>query len=168
MFSIAYFAYGSAFSSADWNGHFSTVPTKVVHPGVSDETLWIPGVHGCCARVYATAYLKPYTPTINHIHCAWYVDIASVDALKSSWGAVCVNKTISILCNKGSQFMCYALNLMCESLDCGRIPEHQEETHRGTKRTCKLHTETAQSAARLNLHAPVEICITEFIFSMPL
>ncbi len=38
------------------------------------------------------------------------------------------------------------VNLTCMSLGCGRKPEYPEKTHAGTRRSCKLHTESPQSA----------------------
>ncbi|XP_062862288.1 zinc finger protein 3 homolog [Trichomycterus rosablanca] len=37
------------------------------------------------------------------------------------------------------------VHLTCMSLDCGRKPEHPEETHVHTGRTCKRHTERTQT-----------------------
>jgi len=39
----------------------------------------------------------------------------------------------------------WPINLSCTSLDCGRKPEHLEETHADTGRMCKLHTDSNPS-----------------------
>lgn len=38
----------------------------------------------------------------------------------------------------------YSLDLICVPLGCGRTPGHQEETHTGTERTCKLPNSNMQ------------------------
>ena len=41
--------------------------------------------------------------------------------------------------------LAWPINLTCTSLGCGRKPEHPEETHTDTGRTCKLHTDSHPS-----------------------
>ena len=41
--------------------------------------------------------------------------------------------------------LAWPINLTRTSLDCGRKPEHPDETHADTRRMCKLHTDSDPS-----------------------